>query len=80
MAETITIYDERGRTKLPKKIMEWLGAKKGDKILAVNLRDEAAVKLIPLEKAMSTVDWPRLKGVDEKTALEKRTEALYESL
>lgn len=77
---TITIYDEKGRTKLPKKVLEWLGVNKGDKIFAVKLSEEKAVKLIPLEKAQSIIQWPQLEGINEDKALEKRTEAFYEAL
>jgi len=56
MAEAITIYDEIGQTKIPERIMEWLGVKKGNKILAVKLRDEAAVKIIPPREGRSTIE------------------------
>jgi len=77
---TITIYDDKGRTKFPKKVLEWLGVNKGDKVFAIKLAEEFAVKLIPLEKAESTIQWPRLGDVDEDKALGKKTEALYEAL
>lgn len=76
---TITIYDEKGRTKFPKRVLQWLGVKKGDKVFAIKLEEESAVKLIPLEKAESTIQWPRLGDIDEDKALEKKTEALYEA-
>jgi len=76
----ITIYDEKGRTKLPKKVLEWLGVKKGDKIFAIKLTDEDAVKLVPLEKAKSIIQWPQLNGIEEEKALKRRTEAFYEAL
>ena len=77
---TITIYDEKGRTKLPKKVLEWLGVEKGDKVFAIKLAEETAVKLVPLEKAASTIRWPRLEGINEDEALKEKTQAVYEAL
>jgi len=77
---TITIYDEKGRTKLPKKVLEWLGLKRGDKVFAIKLTDEDAVKLVPLEKAKSIIQWPRLDGIEEEKALKRKTETVYEAL
>lgn len=76
---TITIYDDKGRTKLPKRVLEWLGVRKGDKIFAVKMAEETAVKLVPLEKAESMIEWPKLEGVDEEKALKRKTEAVYEA-
>lgn len=76
----ITIYDDKGRTKFPKRVLEWLGVQKGDKIFAIKLAEEATVKLVPFEKAESMIEWPKLEGIDEEEALKKKTQAVYEAL
>lgn len=77
---TFTIYDEKGRTKFPERVLEWLGVGKGDKVFAIRMAEETAVKLVPLEKAASTIRWPRLEGINEDEALKKKTQAVYEAL
>ena len=72
--EIIKVYDEKGRTVLKRSILDHMGVRKGDLILA-DLRDNGTVLLRPFRKEYSLA---RLEKVeDEEKVLEKRAKIRY---
>jgi len=74
----VTLYDDKGRIKLPKEVLKWLKVKKGDKLVVMEVEGERSIKLVPVDEFKRTVKWPRLEGINEDKALSEKTLALYE--
>jgi len=74
----VTLYDDKGRIKLPKEVLKRLKVKKGDKLVVMEVEGERSVKLVPVDEFKRTVKWPRLGGINEDKALSEKTLALYE--
>lgn len=75
----VTLYDDKGRIKLPKEVLRLLKVRKGDK-LVVKVEGERSIRLLPLDEFKKTVKWPKLEGIDEDKALSEKALALYESI
>ena len=76
----VTLYDDKGRIKLPKEVLKRLKVKKGDKLIVMEVEGERSVKLVPVDEFKKTIKWPKLEGINEDKALSEKALALYESV
>ena len=51
----VTLYDDKGRIKLPKEVLKWLKVKKGDKLVVMEVEGERSIKLVPVDEFKRTV-------------------------
>lgn len=70
MEYVIKIYDDDGRTKLPRAALRALKLGKGSKLRVIIEKDK--IVLVPIR-----VKWPKLENVDEDEALASKHLAWY---